>query len=281
MATKSSRYKDTRVKVEPRVSWKFKLLVLFVISALGVIGATQTSVGEIKEINIAGAELTPVEVIRAVAQIRIGDPITNFLSSSVEGRLTEIGALSSVEVRRNWQDRVVDIRVVEKEVRLSSRSESGFWMIATDGTVLAEVDDVGLVELIEGPATEQVVGEPVTGYPASLIEVTGVLETSEIDVDQLIVSEDGTLSIEYDPLGTVVIGTPSGITEKIGAMRAIERSVDLRCIEEVDVSVAQLPTVRRNQGCAERVGLVEVTEPEVGPELAVEQLENPATSAAE
>ncbi len=281
MATKSSRYKDTRVKVEPRVSWKFKLLVLFVISALGVIGATQTSVGEIREINISGAELTPAEVIRAVAQIRIGDPITNFLPSSVESRLSEVGALSSVEVRRNWQDRVVDIQVVEKVARLSSRSESGFWIIATDGTVLAELSEVGSVELIEGPPTAQTVGEVVTGYPASLIEVMGVLETSEIDADQLIVSEDGTLSIEYGPLGMVIIGTSSGINEKIEAMRAIEARVDLRCIEEVDVSVAELPTVKRNQRCAQSQGLVVVPESGIETQLALEQPTNGADSAAE
>ncbi len=273
MGIRGSRYENTRVAVEPRVSLKFKLLVGFVLLSLGLVGASQSSVGHIQSIDVVGADLTPVEVVRAVAQIRVGDPITNFLPATVETRLEGVGALNSIEVTRNWADRTVDIQVVEKQVRLASRSRSGFWMIASDGTVLAELQDHGEVELIEGPATDQVVGESVVGYPASLIQVIGTLETSSISADQLEVADDGTLSIQYQPLGTVVLGTPTDIENKIQAMRTVERRVDLRCLAEVDVSVAELPTVSRNQGCAERAGLIAPPEAEVAdqePETSVE-----------
>lgn len=275
MAIRGSRYKDTRVEVEPRVSTKFKLLVVFVLTTLGLVGASQTSVGEIQSINVSGAELTPVEVVRAVAQVRVGDPITNFFPSTVEQRLQSVGALNSVEVTRNWADRVVDIQIVEKQVRLASRSESGFWMIAADGTVLAELSEPGDTEVIEGPSTDQVVGEEVVGYPADLVEVIGTLEASSISADQLEVSDDGTLSIQHEPLGRVIIGTPSNIDEKIQAMRTVEQRVDLRCLNEVDVSVAELPTVSRNQVCAQRVGLVEVPEPEPSNLAPASDLEGP------
>ena len=177
------------------------------VITLGSIGISQTSIGQIQTIDVTGAELTPVEVVRAVAQIQVGEPITNFRSSVVEDRLSNIGAFSGASVTRDWQQRAVAIQVIEKAPKIGSRSANGFWIISQDGTVLAESETSLSVEVIDGPPTEQIIGELVTGYPANLIEVISTLETSSLSADQLEVDAEGSISIAYAPLGVCLLYT--------------------------------------------------------------------------
>lgn len=185
-------------------------------------------------VAVEGAELTPVDDVRAAAAVPEGVPLAQVDAAAVATRVARLPAVARVEVRRTWP-RTITVAVTERQVRLVRRIGSGYqWLDASGrgfhasakppkGAVRAEVpgDDAGLLAAVATVADS---------LPDALRERTRVVRARTVD----------SISLRLHDGGEVVWGSAeqSGLkAEVVVPLLALDARV-------YDVSAPTHPTTR-------------------------------------
>lgn len=254
------RLQARRIEVHRALGRKRLSFLLYGLVALALIAATiyvlrspLTDLNEIRYSSLPGERQAEVE---AATNLQLGTQLLDINTRSIEDRLLTIPWVESATVTRDWPS-VLRVEVVERVAVAQLAQPNGTLAILdADGVVMAEYEpayaSLPLVHYQQEVALGQVVGDtlPALNLIAELPEDlhTWVESTSLIPA-----GTDGTrfhLSLNLVGGATAKLGNPTLREAKIESLRTVLGRVDLEHICSIDVTVPELPIIRRHPSCS-------------------------------
>ena len=222
------------------------VVVSLIIAVVGSFAATRTELLDIDEIRIVGvsANLSESSVLEALS-ISAGSPMTGVDLEEAAGRVASLPRVAGVEVERDWPGTVV-VWIVERRAVVNAVGSDGrLAALDADGTVLEHLDaaDPSLPTIrVDG------VGRPGTrlsGLGSLLDAADAVTEDLAAWIVALVPTGGG---VRAELVGGVEadLGLGDDYRDEMRALTAVLHGVKLSCIVRIDVSVHDIPVVRRD-----------------------------------
>lgn len=226
----------------------------FVGLAVGSWGLTRTPLLDLDHVRVEGVVAANTAEIEAAAGLETGTPMFDLDLGAVERDLTELAWVESARAARDWPG----------TVRLTVQPRNAVAVIGPIGgdRLLADADGVLMGSADEDSTLPRVDLEPTVGLGEAEERASDAIELAmaipedlrswveAITVDAAS-GVDGRAMLGLDLVGsaTVRLGTVEFVVDKLAALRAVLEGADLRCVEVIDVVVADLPTIMRAQSC--------------------------------
>ena len=198
---------------------------------------------DVDRIEVAGAEHTGADAIRAASGVHGGDALAFVDTGAVEARLERLPWVADATATRVFPG-TVRVTVREHAPVAYVRDEGAIVVLAADGRVLGRVAELpaGLVEvrgLRRVPADAQIVtpSEPaavVARLPEALRTRVRVVEAA-----------GGGVQLQLDGGGVVRLGSSDDLDAKAAAAIAVLDEPDTTPFAYLDVAVPQSPVLRR------------------------------------
>ena len=245
-----------------RVLWLVAALVVLAGAVAAVVFAPQLAV---TRVDVAGADALGTDpdlaaAVRDAVAIEVGDPMLLIDVAGTQSRVAALPGVASVSVRRDWPDAVM--------VQVAPRRTVALVRV---GEVSAEIAPGGRVRTLLGagqPPSALVAAltvDPVLLQPSALqpgAELPDPVRTAVIVLEQVPepvrpalgngrLAADGTLEFELPAGGTVRFGPLDRSPAKLqSALTMLTGSVDLTCLDVLDLAEPDRPTITRRRGCA-------------------------------
>jgi len=217
-----------------------------VVVAVGAFVATRSELLDVDEVRLVGvsADLGEGTVLEAFA-VAVGSPMVGLDLDAAARRVAAIPRVAGVEVERDWPGSVV-LWVVERVPVVNASSPDGGWAILdAEGMVLEHVDgaDPSLPTVrVDG------VGRPgvrLSGLGPLLDAADAVTDDLAPWIVALVPTGEG---VRAELVGGVDanLGLGNDYRDEVRALVTVLHRVDLSCIVGIDVSVHDIPVVRRD-----------------------------------
>lgn len=245
-----------------RLLWLLALLLVLAGAAAAVVYAPQLAVARV---DVVGADALGTDpdlagAVRDAVGIQVGDPMLLVDESATGARIAALPGVASVAVRREWPD-VVTVRVAPRRTVALVRV----------GGATAEIAPGGRVRTVLGA------GEPPSALVAALtvdpallpssalqpgVELPEPVHTAVVVLEQVPepvrpalgnarLVADGTLEFELQAGGTVRFGPLDRSPAKLqSALTMLTGSVDLACLDVLNLTEPGRPTITRRRGCS-------------------------------
>ena len=244
-----------------RVLWLVALLVVLAGAVAAVVFAPQLAVARVDVVGVDALGTDPdlAGAVRDAVAIEVGDPMLLIDVAGTQSRVAALPGVASVSVRRDWPDAVM--------VQVAPRRTVALVRV---GEVSAEIAPGGRVRTVLGagqPPSALVAAltvDPVLLQPMALQpggELPDPVRTAVIVLEQVPepvrpalgngrLAADGTLEFELRSGGTVRFGPLDRSPAKLqSALTMLTGSVDLTCLDVLDLTEPDRPTITRRRGC--------------------------------
>jgi hypothetical protein len=266
------RFAERRAQVERDSKRRRRNQLLGGAAVLGLVAASiaalRSPLLDVDEIQVVGAEVTPVAEVVAASGILVGQQLLDVDGQAAARRLEELPWVRRARVGRAWPG-AVRISVVERAPVARVAAADGGWFLAdANGRLLARLPeaDPALVEVDGivpvGATAGQQLADWATGavglidrFPekvaARALGIRFVGDERERQVQLLLRPEVVAGDEEELPPAVVVEFGPVGedAVAKLEALETVLDEVDGRCAATIDVAVATSPRVTRVEGC--------------------------------
>ena len=248
-------------RAEGRRRLRFLMVALGLVGlAIGAWGLTRTPLLDLDHVRVDGVGAANAAEIEAAAALETGTPMFDLDLGSVERDLTALAWVEGATATRDWPGTI--LLTVQPRTAVAVVGPVG-----GDG-FLADADAVLMRRTGEEPSSlPRVDIEPSVGLgeaeegASDGIEVAMALPDDLRSWVEAITIEPGSGDEERAMLGLdlvgsarVRLGTVEFVADKLAALRAVLEGADLRCVEVIDVVVADLPTIVRAQSCEAGTG---------------------------
>jgi cell division protein FtsQ len=229
--------------------------VAVVVGVLAVLGgawyATRTPLFDVEQVEVVGAARTPVEVVQEASGAAIGEAMLDVDPGDVEAAVEALPWVATAEVERRLDGRVV-ITVVERTpVATAPTADGGRAVLDAGGRVLEVVPAGAAPELdpafvpIEGLVAPGPGGDVALEGAGALEVVTRLTPGLRARVVSVVVAPNGDLSLLLRPQGTVDLGPPVALDDKLGSLVTVLAQVDQSGLGTIGLRVPDLPTITR------------------------------------
>ncbi len=222
---------------------RLRIVMILLAASIGVAGGyalTQSPLLDLDEVSVVGAFGSEADDVRTAAGLQMGTPMIELDLDAAIGSVKALPWVHTVTVERSWPGGV-----------------------SIDGSsVLIDVDGVAIDNVEQVPAglstiTIVAVGElgDVQTQALPLLELVQVIP-ADLDVwIETVGIRSGDGGLEIDLVGSAVadLGDSRSLPEKLDALRAMLASVDLACVAEFDLRVADIPLAKRDAACEQGV----------------------------
>jgi cell division protein FtsQ len=249
------RIQDRRLEVlrDERRRRYFRLgAVLLVATVLCLLLAgTRSSVLDVDQVVVSGADRTPAAEVVEVSGVRTGEPMLDLDLGRVAARLEQLPWIQHATASREWPN-TIRIVVTERQPVVAVPSEAGGWaLVDAEHVVLAQVDEPSERWVRLGGVT-------TAGPPGSVVDETAA---DAIDLapqipwylraalDQLVRTETGELELHLRNGVVVRLGGPDRVAEKLRAINTVFGRVERCGLRTIDLRVPDTPVVSRDPGC--------------------------------
>ncbi len=223
-------------------------LALVTVGAIGSMFLVQSSWMDVDQIVITGAIQSDVFEIRDATGIEAGDPLLELDLGQAGESVSNLAWVETAWVERKL-DGTVTIHVEERVPVAAIPTPVGLVLVDRSGRQLETVDTnpAGFVP-IHGIQASGVIGTPAP--PAAqgamhLIAALGPELSGRIDS---VYFEGNDLNLALRDGGHVLMGTDSGLTDKLVSLETMLNKVDLRCLWQIDLRVPTAPALLRISG---------------------------------
>ena len=225
------------------VAW---VALSLIVTAVGSFAATRTELLDVDEIRIVGvsASLNESSVLEALS-ISVGSPMTGVDLDEATRRVAALPKVAGVEVERDWPGAVV-VWIVERRAVVNAVASDGrLAALDGDGTVLEHLDtaDPSLPTIrVDGVRRP---GVRLSGLGSLLDAADAVTEDLAAWIVALVPTGDG---VRAELVGGVEadLGLGDDYRDEMRALATVLHRVELSCIVRIDVSVHDIPVVRRD-----------------------------------
>lgn len=225
------------------VAW---VALSLIVTVVGSFAATRTELLDVDEIRIVGASVSLNEssVLEALS-ITVGSPMTGVDLDEVARRVAALPKVAGVEVERDWPGAVV-VWIVERRAVVNAVGSDGrLAALDADGMVLEHLDaaDPSLPTIrVDGVRHP---GVRLSGLGSLLDAADAVTEDLAAWIVALVPTGDG---VRAELVGGVEadLGLGDDYRDEMRALATVLHRVELSCIVRIDVSVHDIPVVRRD-----------------------------------
>jgi len=234
-----------------RLRWSFVAVVLALL-LVALIGLSYTPLFSVRTVEVDGALQTDPDLLQSVVDATEGSSIVWVDLASVRARLEADSWVRRVRVSRDWP-RTVHIDIAERRPVASFAGPDGqVRVVDGDGRVLAVMGGVPVdypFMAVDAPNVDAGADAP----PAVLagVAVAKVLpDELRSHVKQLDVSPSGEVKIELVPSGTVVIGPPTELRDKlVGLLTVLHKCGTGPPPATIDLQVPSKPSLTPEGAC--------------------------------
>lgn len=223
-------------------------LAMVLTLAGGVTIAAYSPLLDVDRVVVRGARRTPVDRVRAAAEVSVGSPMIRFDGGASAARIRALPWVDEVEVSRRWPG-TVELRISERRAVAQAPRPGGGWVLLDGEARLVDHRRrpmAGLVRL-----ADPVVGEPgqVAIDRRSLVEVAAALRPPLRSRIDSVGRRDGEVILSLDDGGRVRFGRIQEVEAKLVALDTILAAVERDC-PLIDVRVPEAPVLTEGAGCA-------------------------------
>jgi cell division protein FtsQ len=243
------RIRQRRIEVRRREGRRrlYLLLAMFgvVVLFLAAWGATRSPLLDVDHVRIGGAQRTTSDQLLAASRIHRGMAMIDIDEGAAVRRIEALPWVARATVHRQWPGAVV-VGVTERLPVAAAAGSPGSWVaLDVTGRVLATVP-------APPPDQPALAGVPPAGLPGThlggaaggLLRVAAALPTSvRARVAAVALAEGGQVELRLRPTGTVRLGPPEDLAEKLLAVETVLGQVDLARLAVLDVRVPQSPII--------------------------------------
>lgn len=228
---------------------RLKLLIALAIITLLSIGALvglQSSWLDVDEVVVVGAERTAAEDVRSASGIIVGTPLVDLDMAEAADAIETLPWVASSTITRTW-DGTITVEITERTPAIALPAPGDvFMLIDAAGRQLGVVDQrPDWAHIINGLEASGVAGQPAPTEIHGVIRLLGLLTADHVDAITSVSVVDGNLVLDLIDGGTVDLGAPSGLADKLVSYDTIRASVDLRCLHRIDLRVHTAPAITR------------------------------------
>ncbi len=251
----SDRFQARRMAAERSEGMKRLRIVLGLTlvstTAIGVIGFLNSSMFDVDEVTVTGAERSDPALIMESSGIELGQALLEVdLDRAVE-QVQLVPWVGTVDVNRRWNGSI-SIAVTERGPSMVLDAGSGFALVDDHGRQLeivnARPDGYMPVRGIEGSG---VAGDMV---PPEALPVIALLDALPPEVEDQVSGvrmADGQVYLELVVGGRANFGDGSDLGPKLQSFETMLAKVDLRCVDTIDVRVPSAPVLTRTSALGE------------------------------
>lgn len=232
--------------------------VLVVASVLGALwGLAHSPLLDVEAVVPVGvADPARAEAVVAASGVRPGDPLVFVDSGEVARSVAALPWVEGASVARSWPGGTVEVTVTPRVPVAAVPTPDGRWVLVDrTGQAIAESPDAAGVPVVGGVSVG-VPGERLEPVDQALVEVAaGLTPGLASRVAEVRPGPGGEAELLLAGGGSVVLGQPGDLTSeelvvKLRTVRTVLATVDLECVERIDVRVSDTAVVTRNPSCA-------------------------------
>lgn len=270
VAAMDARFRQRRIAVLRARGRRRLVFLLALLAAVTVLlvgwGLTRTPLLDVDRIDLQGLSAEHTSDVLRVSGLRKGLAMTSLDTDAAADAIVSLPWVRAAEVTRHWPG-TLSVRITPRVPVATSPGG--------DDTV-AVIDAYGYV-IRRQPASQPVMSNSQRESPAQfsspvevprievpfhgaagdvhhdagpgLSVVAALPEDLRLWVDAVTVNGDASVGLKLVGGAEVVLGEPALLDHKVAAVRSILSNTDLECVVTVDVTMADLSTVRRHPMC--------------------------------
>lgn len=242
---------------------------LRVLAALGCVvavavaawGISRSALLDLDHIRIAGVDGAAALEVNQAVDLERGTSLFDLDLGAVEAAVAELPWVETATAVRDWPG-TVQVEVVSRTAVAIIGTPTERYLIDADAVILGPVED-GSLAAAAGETTLPAVALPVSvtageveDDAADALALASAIPDDLLPWIQAITieaarSETATTRVGLVLVGDAVVhlGAAEFLDDKIAALRSILQGTELSCVVEIDLVVADLPTVRRDPRC--------------------------------
>lgn len=214
--------------------------------AVGAMLLVQSSWMDVNRLVINGAVHSDLFAIQDLTMIEAGDPILEADLTGAAGRVQQLPWVQSAVVERDLLAGEIIIRIQERVATAAIPVGAGFVLVDTKGHQLEVVETRPPDFLpIVGIDASGTVGTPVPPLAQSAMRLVESIPAELRATISEVRVEDGGLVLVLVQGGEVLLGSDSGLSDKIVSLETMMSRVDLRCLFQIDLRVPSAPALTR------------------------------------
>ena len=226
-------------------------VVLSVLLSLAAVLISKSSLLDVDEVVVVGADSELEELIVAIANIPKSKPILEVDTQSILERIKRIPNVKGAKVSRSFGGKVtISVTLRKPSVLLSNLGE--WFLVDLDGRVLERVSELPPnleYPIVEGNFDDLKVGEWVPEQALYAIELAANLP-SVLLADISFVSTNEGIELILFGEGKILFGDNEALESKILAASTILEQVDLAELIHIDVRTPDKPVLCRAVECS-------------------------------
>ena len=226
-------------------------VLLSVLLSLAAVLISKSSLLDVDEVVVVGADSELEELIVAIANIPKSKPILEVDTQSITERIKRIPNVKGAKVSRSFGGKVtISVTLRKPSVLLSNLGE--WFLVDLDGRVLERVSELPPnleYPIVEGNFDDLKVGEWVPEQALYAIELAANLP-SVLLADISFVSTNEGIELMLFGEGKILFGDNEALESKILAASTILEQVDLAELIHIDVRTPDKPVLCRAVECS-------------------------------
>ncbi len=226
-------------------------VVLSVLLSMAAVLISKSSLLDVDEVVVVGADSELEELIVAIANIPKSKPILEVDTQSIMERIKRIPNIKGTKVSRSFGGKVtISVTLRKPSVLLSNLGE--WFLVDLDGRVLERVSELPPnleYPIVEGNVDDLKVGEWVPEQALYAIELAANLP-SVLLADISFVSTNEGIELMLFGEGKILFGDNEALESKILAASTILEQVDLAELIHIDVRTPDKPVLCRAVECS-------------------------------
>ena len=226
-------------------------VVLSVLLSLAAVLISKSSLLDVDEVVVVGADSELEELIVAIANIPKSKPLLEVDTQSIMERIKRIPNVKGAKVSRSFGGKVtISVTLRKPSVLLSNLGE--WFLVNLDGRVLERVSELPPnleYPIVEGNFDDLKVGEWVPEQALYAIELAANLP-SLLLADISFVSTNEGIELMLFGEGKILFGDNEALESKILAASTILEQVDLAELIHIDVRTPDKPVLCRAVECS-------------------------------
>jgi len=217
------------------------------VAALAFIGFLNSSAFDVEEILVAGANRASEQEIVEASGIEVGEPLLGAKNDQAVTNIEQVAWVGSVEVDRNWNGRI-DITVIERDPLVAMPTAAGFALVDHWGRQLDAVAAApSQYFVVDGPEVSGKPGHLVPRTAEPLLAFADVASPTILSAVESVDADQSGLLIKLKGSGVVKMGDANKMAEKILAFETMLASVNLACLDTLDIRVPTAPALTRTE----------------------------------
>ncbi|MEM7141493.1 MAG: FtsQ-type POTRA domain-containing protein [Actinomycetota bacterium] len=228
-------------------------LVLVVVALWGL---TRTALLDLDHVAVDGVNGAEARRVEELAALERGTPMFDLDLGAATSAIEAEPWVESVTADRDWPG-TVRFAVVPRAAVAVLAGDAGAFLVDDQGVVIALAPDDSTLPVVRWDVGVELGGEQRDALPGIAVaralpeDLRPWVEAVTVEVG------DGATDLGLDLIGSAVavLGDAGLVEDKLQAVRAVLARTDLACVDEIDVIVPDLDTIRRDEACeADRSG---------------------------